>query len=163
MLNKIGQKRQITRYLMAEMSEEERSDFEERFLSDQDMFEELIAAEDEMMRAYVRGSGSRAERAAFARRFLSTPEGRQRVELARSLMDYVASMRGSPAGQGTAAHMDTGTPQERLVEILADKQLKELTARLKEAGSAAFRSGKSRAVKKNLKRKTKKITHPPSK
>jgi hypothetical protein len=116
MNDKTEQIRQMTRYLMAEMSEEERSEFEDRFLEDSDLFEALIAAEDEMMRAYVRGGGSEAERAAFARRFLATPEGRQRVALARSLMNYVSSRPPASIGQGVATPSDAGTTEPSSVD-----------------------------------------------
>lgn len=82
----------FTRYLMQEMPEEERSEFEDRYLENPELFERIIDAENDMMRSYVRGEGSEAERAAFETRYLGTMEGRQRVDFARSLMNYVDSV-----------------------------------------------------------------------
>src|SRR5437764_2885067 len=102
------QKRTITRYLLGEMSEPERSEFEDRYLDDPILFEELTAAEDEMMRCYVRSSLSEAERTAFERRFLTNPNHRRRVDFARSLMKYASSIHEpsssqGPVGQGVVA------------------------------------------------------------
>jgi len=115
------QKRTITRYLLGEMSGPERSEFEDRYLDDPVLFEELVAVEDEMMRCYVRGRLPEAERTAFERRFLTNPYHHRRVNFARSLMKYAASIhepshsRGI-AGQGDAAgasHSDTDGQKQK--------------------------------------------------
>jgi hypothetical protein len=111
MEGKAEQKRMLTRYLMREMSEQERSEFEDRYIDDPGLFEELIAAEDEMMRSYVRGDGTQAERVAFEKHFLRNRGGRQRVEFARSLVDYVSTAHDPASGLGAA---DQGVEMPRL-------------------------------------------------
>src|SRR5437588_729251 len=96
----VEQKRTITRYLLGEMPAPERSGFEDRYLNDPVLFEELITAEDEMMRCYVRSSLSEAERTAFERRFLTNPNHRRRVDFARSLMEYASSIHEPSSSQG---------------------------------------------------------------
>lgn len=152
MQDKTNQKRRMVRYLLAEMPEDERSDFEDRFFEDSDLFEELIAVEDEMLRSYVRGSGSKPERAGVARRYLSTPQGRRRVELAKSLMEYVSSVH--------ASHADAGKDSLRL-PTPSDEDVSEMIVFLKQEG-ASTRSGKPRKVKK-IKEHSKKEPPPSSK
>src|SRR5947208_3560337 len=94
------QKRTITRYLLGEMSEPERSEFEDRYLDDPALFEELIAVEDEMMRCYASDCLPEAERTAFERRFLTNPDHRQRVDFAGSLMEYASSIYEPSSSQG---------------------------------------------------------------
>lgn len=96
---KAEQKRIITRYLLGEMSGQERSEFENRYLEDSALFEEITAVEDELMRCYARGDLSEAERAAFETRYLQDTGNRRRVDFARTLMDYVSSTHG-PADVG---------------------------------------------------------------
>src|SRR5438552_9869409 len=94
----VGQKRTITRYLLGEMSEQERSEFEDRYLDDPILFEESIAAEDEMMRCYIRGDLPEAARTAFEARYLKNHGNRRRVDFTRSLMTYASSMHEAVPG-----------------------------------------------------------------
>ena len=103
---KAEQKRMITRYLLGEMSEQERSAFEDRYLEDSAIFEEITAAEDELMRCYARGDLSEAERTAFEKRYLKDTGNRRRVDFAKTLMDYVSSTQGS-------ADVDDGSQAEK--------------------------------------------------
>jgi hypothetical protein len=100
------QQRIITRYLLGEMSEQERSEFEDRYLDDSVLFEELIAVEDEMMRRYAQGSLSEAERAAFETRYLRSQGNRQRAQFTRSLMNYALSVREHANSQSAAGLSD---------------------------------------------------------
>src|SRR5690349_17420069 len=80
----------MTRYLLGDMSESERAEFEKRYLVDEELFEELVAAETETIRSYLRGAGSETERKEFESRFLVSPLGRRHVEFERTLEEYVA-------------------------------------------------------------------------
>lgn len=88
------QKRMITRYLLGEMSGQERSKFEDRYLEDSVLFEEITAVEDELMRRYACGDLPEAERTAFEARYLKDTDNRRRVDFAKTLMDYVSSTHG---------------------------------------------------------------------
>jgi hypothetical protein len=79
-------------YLLGEISETERDDFEDRFLADRDSFEIVQAAEDELIDEYVFGRLSGARRRRFEERFLRTEVQRRRVELARRLGSSAAAM-----------------------------------------------------------------------
>ena len=102
---KAEQKRMITRYLLGEMSEQERSAFENRYFEDSALFEEITAVEDELMRGYARGGLAEAERTAFEARYLKDAGNRRRVDFAKTVMDYASSMHG-PADMGDGARAE---------------------------------------------------------
>jgi len=82
------QKRRMKAYLLGELSPTEIADFEKLFYKDNDLFEQLIIAEDEMIRAYVRGELAEAERSAVEASFLTTPERLEKVAFERSLLEF---------------------------------------------------------------------------
>lgn len=78
-------------YLLGLLEPGERAgQFEERILTEEDYYEELLIAEDEVIDLYLAGRLPRAEREGFERHFLSTPERRQKLRFARALRGYVA-------------------------------------------------------------------------
>lgn len=83
----------IQRYLLGQVSAEEREELENHYFGDDDLFEEMVAAENDMIDAYVSGKLGAGERKQFENYFLSTPERQERVEFAESLMQH-----GSPRG-----------------------------------------------------------------
>lgn len=80
----------IIRFLLGELSGEERSQFEGRFLADNDFFEEVLATEDALIEQYLLGqlSGEQRERAETL--FQSSPRQRREVEFTEQL---IASLR----------------------------------------------------------------------
>ena len=76
-------------YLLGTMGESQKEDLEQAFFANDDQFELLLAAEDDLIDGYVRGSLSPADRQAFEKNFLTTPERRQRLEFARTLFTHV--------------------------------------------------------------------------
>jgi hypothetical protein len=80
----------MSRYLLRELSEEERARIEEQFFADDDFFEQLLAVEDELIDNYARGELPPQERKQFERYFLASPGQRRRVELARMLMEVAS-------------------------------------------------------------------------
>jgi hypothetical protein len=85
----------MIRYLLGDLPEEQQRQLEEQYFTDDDCFGQLLALEDELFQHYARGELSPVERAQFERRFLTSPEGRQRVEFARALSRAVAAA-GTP-------------------------------------------------------------------
>jgi anti-sigma factor RsiW len=81
----------IFRYILGEVSPEERADLEELYFADGDRFEELVAAENDLIDSYARGELSGPDRFRFEARFLATPELRKRVQFARSLAGHVSA------------------------------------------------------------------------
>jgi hypothetical protein len=90
MLNHVGNDKLFERYLLGDLSEEEKTRLEESYFADDNLFEQLLAAEDDLIDDYVQGQLIGHERALFEKRFLNSPERRQRVALARGLMKTVA-------------------------------------------------------------------------
>src|SRR5215469_4346956 len=79
----------LERYILGQVSPEERAVLEERYQADGDLFEELIAKENDLIDSYVRGELSGSARLQFESRFPAIPELRERVELARSLASHI--------------------------------------------------------------------------
>jgi anti-sigma factor RsiW len=77
--------RTLRRYLLGQLSDEEQSSVEQRFFTDDDYFQQVELAEDDLIEAYDRGELSPAERGRFESHFLSTPERRRRLQLTRTL------------------------------------------------------------------------------
>lgn len=80
----------FVRYLLGELSAPERDQFENEYFADDAVHEQLLAMECELIDAYVRDDLSSGERRDFERRYLTTSEGRERVERARLVCAYSA-------------------------------------------------------------------------
>ena len=83
----------IRRFLLGEMSEDDRSTFEERFVADVDLFEQTRVVEDELVESYVRGTLDAAEKEKFERAFLTTERRRERVEFTRAMIDKLTGQK----------------------------------------------------------------------
>lgn len=81
----------ITRFLLGELSEQERRQLEEQFFADDSSFELILAVEDELLDAYVQGELSTREHERFETYYLNSPQRRQRVEFARLLSQHVSN------------------------------------------------------------------------
>jgi hypothetical protein len=88
------------RYLLGELSEEERLALEERYFAHEDVFAALLAVEDDLVEAHLGGTLSAGERAAFERLFLSTPGSRRQIRLAEDLRGRIS---GDPRVRTTPA------------------------------------------------------------
>lgn len=87
----------MVQYILGQVSPEERAGFEERYQMDSDLFEELIATENDLIDSYARGELSGAQRVQFESRFLATPQLRERVKLAKSLARNISGPAASQA------------------------------------------------------------------
>jgi hypothetical protein len=76
----------IIRYLLNELSEEDEARFEEAYLEDGDLFEQVLALEEELIEDYVKGELSGPERQLFERHYLASEKRRARIETARHLV-----------------------------------------------------------------------------
>jgi hypothetical protein len=79
----------LVRYLLGQVSQEERDAFEDQYLADREQFEELVAVENDLIDSYVHGELSGAEKESFERHFLSDPKRRERVDFAVALADQL--------------------------------------------------------------------------
>lgn len=82
----------MVRFLLDELAEEERQEFEERFFLDDGLHDQLRAVETDLVDGYVRGTLDEARRRRFERAFLASPERRRRVENALALKGYISSL-----------------------------------------------------------------------
>ena len=89
----------LVRYMLGQVSSEERAGLEERYFTDSELFEELVAKENDLIDAYARGELSGPERFQFESRFLVTPELRERIKAARSLAGYRPDLTSSKSPQ----------------------------------------------------------------
>ncbi|MGB7621990.1 MAG: hypothetical protein WBN92_06530 [Terriglobia bacterium] len=78
----------LARYLLGELSEGERIEIEDRYLSDGEFFDEMSVAEDELIDTYVRGRLSGKDRELFEQNFLCSAARRERLKSAQALMRF---------------------------------------------------------------------------
>jgi len=83
----------IRAFLLGEMAEEERSQFEDKFLEDTRLFEEIEVVENELIEKYIRGWMDPAETAKFAKNYLTTKKRREKVEFSRQLISKVQEQK----------------------------------------------------------------------
>jgi hypothetical protein len=80
----------IRRYLLGGLSIRERARLEERYFKSDDLFEKMEMVEDELIDAYVRGQLSESESRLFEENYLSSERRRDKVRIARELLEYAA-------------------------------------------------------------------------
>jgi hypothetical protein len=83
-------KAKILQFLLSEMPEDERIAFEESFVADEDLFEQIRVGEDELIESYVRGTLASPERENFEKLFLSTEKRRERVRFTRAMLSNIS-------------------------------------------------------------------------
>jgi len=75
----------MKRYLLGSLTEDEQIQVQERFLADQESFEQLKLIEDDLIDDYVQHKLARGDRRQFEMYYLVTPERRKKVEFAEDL------------------------------------------------------------------------------
>lgn len=86
-------------YLLGRAPQAERERLEARLFSDDEFFEAIRAAEDDLILRYVKKQLSRRDRRQFEREFLDSPEQVARIEVIRDLV----SVSGQNGGAGLAS------------------------------------------------------------
>jgi len=81
----------VVSYLLGELPEAEQVRLEEEYFADEEKFQQLQAAQNDLLDAYARGLLTPAQREQFERHFLDSPWRRGRLELAQALTEYVDS------------------------------------------------------------------------
>ena len=107
-----GSDQTITSYLLNELSGEDQERFEEAYLSDPSLFEQVQALEEELIEDYVKGDLSDQERRRFERHYLASDQRRERIEAARELL-RVCSLK---AAAQTVAETGAQTAAESPIE-----------------------------------------------
>lgn len=95
------------RFLLGEMAESERLAFEQSFVVDGGLFEQIRVVEDELIESYVRGTLSADEREKFERIFLITKRRRQRVSFSRLMLDKLEQRKETAALKGFESREST--------------------------------------------------------
>jgi uncharacterized coiled-coil protein SlyX len=103
----------IRRYLLGDLSEQERADIEERLMSDDNLYQELLFAEDDLIDEYLFDKLPEEDRPKFKQRFLHVPELRQNVAFTAALRKHA---RKQPP-QVVAAVQQESVPAPRPVSI----------------------------------------------
>src|SRR5262245_29618095 len=87
----------IKQYLLNNLSEADREQFEEQYFEDDDLYRRLQVIEEELITDYVHGGLTAAERRLFDLHYSATPERRQRVEMARNWKSVTSDPRQKQA------------------------------------------------------------------
>lgn len=88
-------------YLLGDLPEEDRERLEQEYFADEDVWQAVCAAEDELIEAYVRGRLSPEQKSKFESHILVSPAKQRRVEVQRMLIDS-ARRAEFPETQGDA-------------------------------------------------------------
>jgi len=80
----------MLRYLMGEISDDEQRRLEIGYLTDEDLFQELLLAEDELLDGYAMDEFSQHERKRIEKYFLRSRARREKILFIRMLMEYSA-------------------------------------------------------------------------
>ena len=92
----------LQRYLLGEISDEEQTALERRYLEDEELFGRLRATEAELIEDYWHGRLTPDSRRRFEAHYLSSPVRRERAAFVKSLVDY-ASRSGTPGAHTHSA------------------------------------------------------------
>ena len=95
----------MTRYLLGDLPEAERARFEEDYFTDDELFENYLAAKDELIDAYARGDLPANQRQQFEEHFLSTNPRRERLKEMKELLAFATA---ASASEGKALERQRG-------------------------------------------------------
>jgi anti-sigma factor RsiW len=93
---------EIRQYLLGALSQEQAAEIEERLLSDGELYEELLIAEDELVDQYLSGELSARERERVESHFLRAPERQEQLRFGHLLSRYVSAHRPEVAAEAEA-------------------------------------------------------------
>jgi hypothetical protein len=92
----------LRRYLLGDLTGEARDALEARYFAEDDIFARLLAEEDALSAAYLRGQLSPAERALFEKSVLSSAGGRRRVRITADLVEHARARLARRPRRGMA-------------------------------------------------------------
>lgn len=81
----------LERYLLGEVTDDERTEIEQGYFADDALFDQLVDVQNDLVDAYAQGTLPPAERKRFEDRFLASTSGIGRVEFARALQQKIAT------------------------------------------------------------------------
>lgn len=83
------QRERMRQYLLGALPEAEQTSLENEFLNDDEQFEQMVAAENELVDAYARGYLSPSERRQFEQHYLAHPARHDRLRFAQALTSRI--------------------------------------------------------------------------
>jgi hypothetical protein len=98
----------IRKFLLGELSPDERGGVEERLFLDREYFEEFRAARDELIDEYLYGDLSADERERFEKYVLPAPEHQESIVIAQALGRYVSGSAPAVSTSAGAAWLSGG-------------------------------------------------------
>jgi len=109
----------LRRYLLGSVPDGERERLEQALLGDENLYEELLATEDELVDEYVWDRLPESNRAGFLQYLSSLPDYRQKLEFAEAIRSHcLASPTDAPA-RGEVAQPGRGRALQARVPALA--------------------------------------------
>ena len=81
----------IKRYLLGTLPLMDLQAFEEKLMTEEDIFQQLLLQEDELIEDYLGSELSPEEKERFEKHFLMAPERRQKLAFAQTLSSYIAT------------------------------------------------------------------------
>ncbi|MFY9619494.1 MAG: hypothetical protein WAM70_14480 [Pyrinomonadaceae bacterium] len=96
MKSNAAEQQTIRQYLLGQLPSEEQSQFEERLLTDDDVFAELEIVEDELVDEYLRAELTDADRQSFESHFMAAAEHQQKLSFARAFRKSLTNRVGWP-------------------------------------------------------------------
>jgi hypothetical protein len=116
----------MRRYLLGDLPQEERVHLEDRYSTDTEVFEEVVAAENDLIDCYVRGELTEGERQKFETEFFKSAQRCERVEFARALSQIPALAKQAAPVRGlsiwknvwTSLSVQQGAPQWALAAVV---------------------------------------------
>jgi hypothetical protein len=103
------QRERLRQYLLGVLPEPEQTTLENEFLNDEDSFEQMVAAENELVDGYVRNQLTAQERRQFEQHYLAHPDRRERVRFAQTLLakiDQQSESVAEPVAEPIAARRE---------------------------------------------------------
>jgi CHAT domain-containing protein/Tfp pilus assembly protein PilF len=79
----------IRQYLLGQLSDDVREQVEKDLVTDDEIYQELLIAEDEMVDEYLDGKLTESDRLAFETHFLATPDRQESFKFGRAFRRYV--------------------------------------------------------------------------
>src|SRR5687767_2501897 len=107
----------LVRYLLDQVSDEERTEVEERFVADESFYRHLLLIEEELRSAYASGALPAEERRQFEQRFLIFEDEREKVEFEQALIAELATADVPQRAVPPVAARETRGWRERLLGL----------------------------------------------
>ena len=92
-----SQREKALQYLLGELPEQHAVEFEAQYFTDDNLFEETCALENELIDSFVRDELSETQRQQFERGYLISPARRAHLEFSRLLSGHVSAVKRGDA------------------------------------------------------------------